>query len=167
MEKHLFPRVMYSRNIFFSLHKTLVIYLFYSVWANSWEKKAVLEEDGLCSTRKCRRGQWAGICSPDWPASAQPHTGRDGARGQQREQLTSTACICRVCTYVIKCSPLPKLLAILSPPQIISSDIKGVYRQVWETSLLTLQNSWGQILSRGATQAVEAILILFSLCFFF
>lgn len=28
------------------LHKTVVIYLFYSVWANSWEK-AVLEEMGF------------------------------------------------------------------------------------------------------------------------
>lgn len=46
MEKHLLPRVMYSRNFFSPLHKKLATYLFYSVWANSWEK-AVLEEMGF------------------------------------------------------------------------------------------------------------------------
>lgn len=47
MEKHLLPRVMYSRNFFsLPLHKTVVIYLFYSIWASSWEK-AVLEEMGF------------------------------------------------------------------------------------------------------------------------
>lgn len=73
MEKHLLPRVMYSRNFFFPLCKTLVIYLFYSIWASSWEK-SVLEEMGFVPQESVVRA--GGLRSPTrWSGAMEPHPG--------------------------------------------------------------------------------------------
>lgn len=60
-------------------------------------------------------GQWAAVSTP-----AVPHC---------------TAGAQLVFTSVLKCSSFP--FSHIKPPQVISSDIKGIH-QVWETSSLTL-----------------------------
>lgn len=115
MEKHLLPRVMYSRKFFFffSLHKALEIYLFYCVWANSWEK-AVLEEmgfvprervvgaSGLNLQPRLARGRTAAHRAPPQRPRARPGPPLLPLRSP------STACICTACARVFKCSSLPK-----------------------------------------------------------
>lgn len=136
MEKHLLPRVMYSRNFFFSsLHKTLEIYLFYSAWASSWEK-AVLEEMGFVPRERVVRASGLNV-------QARLARGRTAALRLSRQQprarpgppllalcSPSTACICTACARVFKCSSFPKPLAILSPLKLLALILKVFIRFV-------------------------------------
>lgn len=69
------PSYVQQEHFFFSLHKTLVIYLFYSVWANSWEKKkkkkAVLEEMGFVPRENVAGASGLGSAAPAGP---RPHS---------------------------------------------------------------------------------------------
>lgn len=138
MEKHLLPRVMYSRNFFFPLRKTLVIYLFYSIWASSWEK-AVLEEMGFVP-RESVVGA-SGLRTPTrWSAAAEPDAG--SSQGC-RQALPAAPLLTQhsLCLHSLHMGTsvffLLQAFSSAKPPQVTSSDIKGVY-QVWETSLLIL-----------------------------
>lgn len=138
MEKHLLPRVMYSRNFFFPFRKTLVIYLFYSVWASSWEK-TVLEEMGFVPQESVVGT--SGLKSPTcWSTAMELDPGSSQGCSQALPccPLLTQHSLCLHSLHM-GTSVFLLLQAFMSPkpPQVITSDIKGV-NQVWETSLLIL-----------------------------
>ena len=160
MEKHLLPRVMYSRNFFFSPSQNACD-LFILFRMGQFLGKSCVRGDGLRSTGTCRRGQWAGIFNPGWPMAAQP---QPRARpGPPQLPLSSPGAAGK---RIFKCSSFPKLLAILSPLKLLAL-ILNLFVRFGRHLYWHCQNSWDQMLSRDAAVVVEAILIFFCLFFFF
>lgn len=140
MEKHLLPRVMYSRNLFFSpLQNTCDLFILFHM--GQFLGKSCGGGDGLCSTRKCCQSQ--GLKSPaHWSAAVQPDPG--DSPGCTRPSLLplyspSTACVCTACTWTLQRSSFSKLLADLNPCKLLGLILKVLIRCVrpWYC-----QNSW-------------------------
>lgn len=126
--------------------------------------KSCVWGDGLCSTRTCRWGQWAGIFKPSWPAATQREP-RQQSRAWPGPPLLplstpSTACICTACARVFKCSSFLKLLVILSSIKLLALILK-MFIRFGRRLCWHCQNSSYRILSRDAALVVEGILIFF------
>lgn len=130
MEKHLLLRVTYSRNFFFPLSQNTCD-LFILFHMGQFLGKSCVRGDGLCSTRSL---QSAGL----QPWSRILAAAKGAARPSPAAPLLTQHSLCLHSLHM-GTSVFFFLWAFSSPkpPQVISSDIKGV-NQVWETSLLIL-----------------------------
>lgn len=132
------PPSYVQQELFFPFRKTLVIYLFYSVWASSWEK-TVLEEMGFVPQESVVGT--SGLKSPTcWSTAMELDPGSSQGCSQALPccPLLTQHSLCLHSLHM-GTSVFLLLQAFMSPkpPQVITSDIKGV-NQVWETSLLIL-----------------------------
>lgn len=130
------PSYVQQEPFFFPLCKTLVIYLFYSIWASSWEKAAEEEMDFVPRENVVgARGLKPPAC---WSAAVQPDPGSTQGCSQAlpAPPLLSQHSLCLHSLHMGTSGFF--LLQALSRPkplQALRSDVKGV-NQVWETLIL-------------------------------